>query len=174
MREAGQESVAPLGGEVWTVPETGNKAKQAKAAEFVECISSDENQLALAEARFTVPTKTALAGEYVSRVPEMASFTEQVATARSRTGKLGEAWPEAATVIYDAIQLALTGKASPAERLQTGLGGVTAMNRTQDVQGTTAEGGVGVTSGTSPRAGSGRRRTGARGNERRRAPAAGR
>ena len=115
VREAGQESVAPLGGEVWTVPETGNKAKQAKAAEFVECISSDENQLALAEARFTVPTRTALAGEYVSRVPEMASFTEQVPTARSRTGKLGEAWPEAATVIYDAIQLALTGKASPAD-----------------------------------------------------------
>jgi multiple sugar transport system substrate-binding protein len=115
VKEAGQESVAPLGGEVWTVPVTGNDAKQAKAAEFVECISSDENQLMLAEARFTVPTRTALADEFVSRVPEMESFTKQVATARSRTGKLGEDWPEAATVIYDAIQLALTGKAAPAD-----------------------------------------------------------
>lgn len=112
---AGQTPIAPLGGEVWTVPVTGDDAKQAKAAEFVECISSDENQLALAEARFTVPTKTALAEEYVAKVPEMAAFTEQVANARSRTGELGEEWPEAATQIYTAIQLALTGQATPAE-----------------------------------------------------------
>ncbi|TLM82493.1 ABC transporter substrate-binding protein [Pseudarthrobacter sp. NamE5] len=123
VKEAGQESVAPLGGEVWTVPVTGDDAKQAKAAEFVECISSDENQLALAEARYTVPTRTALADEYVSRVPEMESFTKQVATARSRTGKLGEDWPKAATVIYDAIQLSLTGKASPADAFKQAAAG---------------------------------------------------
>ena len=80
---------------------------------FVACISNDENQLALAEARFTVPTRTALAEQYVANVPEMAAFTEQVAHARSRTGELGEEWPEAATEIYTAIQLALTGQATP-------------------------------------------------------------
>ncbi|WP_028278956.1 ABC transporter substrate-binding protein [Arthrobacter sp. H5] len=118
VNEEGQTSVAPLGGEVWTVPVTGDDAKQAKAAEFVECMSNDENQLALAEARYTVPTKTVLAEEYVTLVPEMESFTEQVANARSRTGQLGEAWPEAATVIYNAIQLALTGKATPEEAFE--------------------------------------------------------
>jgi multiple sugar transport system substrate-binding protein len=111
----GQTPVAPLGGEVWTVPQTGNKAKQAKSAELVQCISSDENQLALAKERFTVPTKTALAGEYVKAVPEMAAFTEQVANAQSRTGKLGKEWPKTATVMYTAIQLALTDQASPQE-----------------------------------------------------------
>ena len=115
VREAGQTPIAPLGGEVWTVPVTGDDAKQAKAAEFVSCMSSDENQLTLAEARFTVPTKTALAEEFVSKVPTMAAFTEQVANARSRTGQLGEAWPEAATEIYTAIQLALTDQASPSD-----------------------------------------------------------
>jgi multiple sugar transport system substrate-binding protein len=111
----GQTPVAPLGGEVWTVPQTGNKAKQAKSAELVQCISSDENQLALAKERFTVPTKTALAGAYVKAVPEMAAFTEQVANAQSRTGKLGKEWPKTATVMYTAIQLALTDQASPQE-----------------------------------------------------------
>ncbi|WP_166997340.1 sugar ABC transporter substrate-binding protein [Paramicrobacterium fandaimingii] len=111
VNEVGQTSVAPLGGEVWTVPETGDKDKQAKAAEFVECISSDDNQLALAESRYLVPTRTALSEEFVEKMPEMKAFTEQVANARSRTGKLGEDWPEAATVIYNAIQLAITGKA---------------------------------------------------------------
>lgn len=115
VREEGQTPVAPLGGEVWTVPVTGDDAKQAKAAEFVACMSNDENQLTLAQARYTVPTKTALAEEYVAKVPEMASFTEQVANARSRTGQLGEGWPDAATVIYTAIQLALTNQASPTE-----------------------------------------------------------
>lgn len=112
VNEVGQTPVAPLGGEVWTVPVTGDDEKQAKAASFVECISSDDNQLELATERYTVPTKTALAGEYVEAVPTMAAFTEQVENARSRTGQLGEDWPEAATVIYTAIQLALTGQAS--------------------------------------------------------------
>jgi multiple sugar transport system substrate-binding protein len=112
VNKAGQTPIAPLGGEVWTVPVTGNDARQAEAAKFVACISNDKNQLALAKARYTVPTKTALAEQFVKEVPTMAAFTEQVANARSRTGKLGENWPKAATVIYTAIQLALTGQAS--------------------------------------------------------------
>ncbi|MFC4224157.1 sugar ABC transporter substrate-binding protein [Lysinibacter cavernae] len=113
INKAGQTPVAPLGGEVWTVPVTGNDAKQAKAAELIECITSDDVQLSLAEQRFTIPTKPALAEEFVSRVPTMEAFTEQVANARSRTGKLGTDWPQAATEIYTAIQLSLTGQASP-------------------------------------------------------------
>jgi len=118
VNEIGQTPVAPLGGEVWTVPVTGNDATQAKAAEFVSCISDDQNQLDLAEARFTVPTKTELAEEYVAAVPSMEAFTEQVANARSRTGQLGEEWPEAATQIYTAIQLALTGQATAKEAFE--------------------------------------------------------
>src|SRR3954468_4467828 len=57
---AGQPVVAPLGGETWTVPQTGDKDKQQKAAKIVECLNSDKNQMALAKVRQTVPTKTAL------------------------------------------------------------------------------------------------------------------
>ena len=42
MNKEGQASVAPLGGEAWTVPVTGDDAKQAKAAEYVKCLNSDE------------------------------------------------------------------------------------------------------------------------------------
>jgi multiple sugar transport system substrate-binding protein len=38
-----------------------------------------------------------------------------VANAQSRTGKLGKEWPKTATVMYTAIQLALTDQASPQE-----------------------------------------------------------
>jgi multiple sugar transport system substrate-binding protein len=118
-----QKPVAPLGGEAWTVPLNKDQAKQQKAADFVKCLNSDENELAWAKARFTVPTKTALLDQYVKEVPSMKAFTEQVKTARSRTGKLGEKWPEAAKVIYQAIALALTGKASAQDAFQQASGG---------------------------------------------------
>lgn len=112
VKEAGQKPVAPLGGEVWTIPETGNKEKQAKAAEFISCFTRDSTQLSLATQRNTIPTKPELADEFIAEKPDMKAFTEQVADARSRTGKLGDGWPKAATTIYTAIQLALTGQAS--------------------------------------------------------------
>jgi len=118
-----QTPVAPLGGEAWTVPLNKDQAKQQKAADFVKCLNSDENELAWAKARFTVPTKTALLDEYVKEVPSMKAFTEQVKTARSRTGKLGDKWPDAAKVIYQAIQLALTGKATPQDAFKQASGG---------------------------------------------------
>jgi multiple sugar transport system substrate-binding protein len=116
--QAGDTVVAPLGGETWTIPQTGDPARQAKAAEIVACLNTDENQIALATERTTVPTRTALVDRFVAEVPRMAAFTEIVQTARSRTGKLGAEWPEAATRIYTAVQTALTGGAAPLQALQ--------------------------------------------------------
>ncbi|NWL11991.1 ABC transporter substrate-binding protein [Paenarthrobacter nitroguajacolicus] len=122
VRETGQTSVAPLGGEVWTVPQTGNKARQAKAAEMVACLNSDENQLAMATARNTIPSKTTLSDKFASDNPKLATFTELIKTARARTGQLGEEWPAQATKIYTAIQTSLTGNASPADALKQAQG----------------------------------------------------
>ncbi|MEV7662089.1 ABC transporter substrate-binding protein [Paenarthrobacter sp. NPDC089316] len=122
VREAGQTAVAPLGGEVWTVPQTGNKARQAKAAEVVGCLNSDENQLEMATARNTIPSKTSLAEKFATDNPKLATFTELIKTARARTGQLGEQWPDQATKIYTAIQTALTGNASPADALKQAQG----------------------------------------------------
>ncbi|WP_219414325.1 sugar ABC transporter substrate-binding protein [Pseudonocardia nigra] len=116
--QAGDTLVAPLGGETWTIPRAGDEARQTKAAQIVECLNTDENQMALATQRTTVPTKTALREEFVAQVPEMAAFTEAVQTARARTGKLGEEWPAAATKIYTAVQTAITGGASPQDALR--------------------------------------------------------
>ncbi|WP_317229981.1 ABC transporter substrate-binding protein [Clavibacter sp. MX14-G9D] len=116
--EAGGTSVAPLGGEVWTVPQTGDEAKQAIAAKVVECLNSDENQLDMATKRFTIPSKTAVATQFGEQVPEEQVFVDLVADARARTGELGEEWPKAATKIYTAVQSALTGQSSPEDALK--------------------------------------------------------
>lgn len=116
--QAGDTPVAPLGGETWTVPQTGNKERQQKAAKIVECLNTDQNQMALGKDRQTVPTKTALMDTFAAEVPTMQAFTEQVKTARARTGQLGPDWPKAATNIYTAVQAALTGQATPDQALK--------------------------------------------------------
>jgi multiple sugar transport system substrate-binding protein len=109
---------SPLGGETWTVPQTGNKARQQKAAKIVQCLNSDANQLKLAVERQTVPTKTALLSRFVAEQPSMQAFGDLVKTARARTAELGAEWPKAATKIYTAEQAALTGQAAPLKALE--------------------------------------------------------
>ena len=85
--KAGATVVSPLGGETWTVPQTGNKARQQKAAKIVECLNSDDNQLLQAKERQTVPTKTALQAKFVADQPAMAAFSELVADGPGAHGR---------------------------------------------------------------------------------------
>jgi multiple sugar transport system substrate-binding protein len=117
INKPGQTSTAPLGGEAWTVPVTADEAKTAKAAELVKCMNTDENQMLRAKQGGLVPTKLSLAEQYKTDVPSMAGFTDAVANARARTGKLGAKWPETAKVIYTGMQLVLTDQAAPADAM---------------------------------------------------------
>lgn len=114
---ATQTAVAPLGGEVWTVPNTGNTAKEQKAAEVLTAFLSGPSQLSMGVERFTVPGKTDLRNEYLDRKPEMQTFADLIVDARARTAELGADWPAAAKSIYTAVQLALSGQATPREAL---------------------------------------------------------
>jgi len=114
---ATQVSVAPLGGEVWAIPSTGNAEKEAKAAEVLTAFLSDDSSLSMGEQRYTVPGKPALREEYLQRRPDMETFTDLIVDARARTAELGPEWPAAAKSIYTAVQLALSGQATPAEAL---------------------------------------------------------
>ncbi|MGW1807086.1 sugar ABC transporter substrate-binding protein [Streptomyces sp. NPDC002078] len=114
----GQTPVTPLGGELWTVPQSASKARQEKAAQVLACLNSSSNMLALAEQHFTVPSRPAVAAQYAEQVPSMAAFAKSVEAARARTGELGVRWPKAATGIYTAIQSALTGEQTPEEALR--------------------------------------------------------
>jgi multiple sugar transport system substrate-binding protein len=117
VNKSGQTSVAPLGGEAWTVPLTGDDAKMKKAAELVQCMNSDDNQMLRAKEGGVVPTKLALAADFKKQVPSMAAFADAVADARARTGKLGSKWPDTAKTIYTGVQLVLTGQSAPSEAM---------------------------------------------------------
>lgn len=115
---AGQTPVTPLGGEVWTVPQTSSEARQEKAAQVLACLNDSSTMLTLAEQHFTVPSRAAVAARYAARNPSMTVFAESVRTARVRTGVLGVRWPKAATGVYTAIQSALAGEQTPDEALR--------------------------------------------------------
>lgn len=110
---AGDDSVAPLGGEVWTIPQTGDEEKQKKAAEVLQKFVSAENQLVMGAARNTIPSDIEAATTFAEEHPELATFVEQVSTARSRTGKLGTEWPATAKAIYTAFQQVLVDGTDP-------------------------------------------------------------
>ena len=114
----GEATVAPLGGEAFTVPQTGNKDRMKLAGKFVGCLASSKMQTQIAALSGNVPTNMAVADEWAKTHPDVASFVTTVKTARARTGELGPDWPKAATKIYTAVQSALTGKAAPAAALK--------------------------------------------------------
>jgi multiple sugar transport system substrate-binding protein len=114
----GDAPVAPLGGEAFTVPQTGDKAKMQLAGKFVGCLNSDAMQKYNAGITGNVPTNEQVADAWATDHPQVASFITTVKTARARTGELGPDWPKAATKIYTAVQLALTGKADPEAALE--------------------------------------------------------
>lgn len=114
---AGDEIVSPLGGETWTLPRTENADRTAAAAKVVECLGSEESQLALALGRDLVPTRLSLAEQYSAENPKMTGFVEQVPGLRARTAQLGPDYTVASEAIYTAIQSALTGT-EPSTALQ--------------------------------------------------------
>jgi multiple sugar transport system substrate-binding protein len=116
-RTAGQTSVAPLGGETFTVPNTGNKSREAAAGKLVACINSAKNMNTIATTNNYIPSNPTAATAFAQANPDLAGFVKIIGTARSRTGKLGILWPTVATEIYQAEQLALTGKATGAAAL---------------------------------------------------------
>lgn len=116
---AGDTAVAPLGGELWTIPQTGDQAKQARAMELLQALLDDDTVLELNTTRFTIPTKEAVDAAYIEALPQMESLVTAVNNGRSRTAQLGEGWPKTAEALYNAIQSALTGKQEPLAALET-------------------------------------------------------
>ena len=91
----------------------------AAAAELLSELLSASRQLSLNTERYTIPTDSQVDADYLAGLPQMASLVESVNNGRARTAQLGEAWPKTAEALYNAVQSALTGKASPQVALET-------------------------------------------------------
>lgn len=117
---SGAESIAPLGGEVWTIPATGDAEKQKQAGQVLKEFVSPDHQLTMAAARSTIPGDKKAAAQFADKHEELRTFVEQAASARSRTAKLGDLWPKTAKGIYTANQKVLVDGTSPTEAFEYG------------------------------------------------------
>ncbi len=112
--KAGDDSVGPLGGAVLTVPKTGDDAREKTAGRIVACLAGEKEQLTYALNSWMVPANAKAAAVWRERVPELDALADQVATARSRTAKLGAGWSGVSLALQSAFQSALTGQSSEA------------------------------------------------------------
>ncbi|MFJ4501665.1 ABC transporter substrate-binding protein [Streptomyces sp. NPDC088864] len=112
--KAGDDSVGPLGGGVLTVPNTGDEKREKKAAEIIGCMSGEQEQITYALNSWMVPANAKAAAVWRTKVPELDALADQVATARSRTAKLGARWSSVSLALQSAFQSALTGESSEA------------------------------------------------------------
>lgn len=112
--KAGDDSVGPLGGAVLTVPKTGDTARQKTAAKIIGCMASEKEQISYARNSWMVPANEKAAALWRKEVPELDALADQVATARSRTTKVGARWSSVSLALQSAFQSALTGQSSEA------------------------------------------------------------
>ncbi|MFD5785006.1 ABC transporter substrate-binding protein [Streptomyces sp. NPDC127037] len=112
--EAGDDSVGPLGGGVLTVPNTGKDAREKMSAKIIGCMSGEQEQITYAINSWMVPANKKAAAVWRTKAPELAALADQVATARSRTAKLGARWSSVSLALQSAFQSALTGESSEA------------------------------------------------------------
>ncbi|WP_022884720.1 sugar ABC transporter substrate-binding protein [Glaciibacter superstes] len=115
---AGDTPIAPLGGELWTVPVT-TPDREARAASVIECLNGPENQLETALTNNTVPSNESVAQELIAQAPLMESIVETVSTANSLTSDSGLKWNDVNAALSAAIQAAVTGQQTPEEALKT-------------------------------------------------------
>ncbi|MFE6976152.1 ABC transporter substrate-binding protein [Streptomyces sp. NPDC057682] len=110
--KAGDESVGPLGGGVLTVPNTGDSERERTAAKIIGCMSGEQEEITYAINSWMVPANEKAAAVWRTKAPELAALADQVATARSRTAKLGARWSSVSLALQSAFQSALTGESS--------------------------------------------------------------
>ncbi|MFE7095527.1 ABC transporter substrate-binding protein [Streptomyces erythrochromogenes] len=116
--EAGMDSVAPLGGAVLTVANTGDAERQRTAAKIIGCVASEKQVLEYAVSSGTVPANARAAAQWRARFPELSAVSRQVESGRSRTGKVGDRWPTISLALQSAFQQALTGKSGTGPALE--------------------------------------------------------
>lgn len=116
--KAGDTPVAPLGGELWTVPVSSGD-RESRSASVVACLNSAEKQLETALTNNTVPSNEKAADELVTKQPLMASIVDTVKTAYPLTGDSGLKWNDVNMALSVAIQAVISGQATPEEALRT-------------------------------------------------------
>jgi multiple sugar transport system substrate-binding protein len=117
----GGAAPGPMGGEVLTIPDSGDTAKMQAAGKVVNCLLSDKLMLDWATLQAYIPARQSVAAQSVVNDPNMKSFVDAAAAELSRTGppaNLGPNYSKVSQPLWTAIQAALSGAMTPEEALK--------------------------------------------------------
>jgi multiple sugar transport system substrate-binding protein len=117
VQQPGQKVVAPLGGETWTLGNSGNDTQKEMAWEFVKGTQESATMVEMTKEAYIIPTKPAVTAEFLKGGKEFEVFAEQSLTARPRTIEFGANYPKVSQAVWTAIQASLTGTKTPQEAL---------------------------------------------------------
>jgi multiple sugar transport system substrate-binding protein len=116
----GGAAPGPMGGEVATIPNSGDTARMQAAGKVVNCLLSDKMMLEWATDAAFIPARESVAAQAVANDPNMKSFVDAAAAELTRTGppaNLGPNYPKVSQPLWVAIGAALTGAKSPQDAL---------------------------------------------------------
>lgn len=120
VRVPGQKVVAPLGGEDFMVSDSGTKAQQQMAFEFIEGLQTPSEELTFAKAFGYLPATISVAHTFLKTVsPEWSVFVNETINARPRTLDLGTKYAKISEAVWTAIDAALSGTQSVPSALKT-------------------------------------------------------
>lgn len=114
---AGDKLIVPLGGEVWTLPNTGDAGREKAALDFLQWSQKPQTLLDFDAKLGYVPVQKALWPAAEKANPDVKSFIDSLQYARGRTTDLGTKTSAHVAALGTAIQQSLLGQDSPAKAL---------------------------------------------------------
>lgn len=115
--KAGDKLIVPLGGEVWTLPKTGDSANEKAARDFLKWSQTSDVLQEFNTKLGYLPVVKSLWPAAEKANPLLTPFIESLQYARGRTRDLGTKTSAHVTALGTAIQQALLGQASPQDAL---------------------------------------------------------
>jgi len=116
----GGAAPGPMGGEVATIPNSGDTARMQAAGKIVNCLLSDKEMLEWATDAAFIPARESVAAQSVANDPNMKSFVDAAGAELTRTGppaNLGPNYSKVSQPLWVAIGAALSGAKSPQDAL---------------------------------------------------------
>lgn len=109
---ASAKPVSPLGGEIWTIPQTDQAHEQA-AWDFLHWLAQPAQLTDYDNVQGYMPPLKAVSQQVLQSNPDLTVFTNELDTARARTAQVGAKYPSISQAIWTAEQAALSGSLSP-------------------------------------------------------------
>ena len=116
-KTAGGTVVTPLGGETWSMGNSGSSDQKSMAWDWIKGTQTPAEMTYFTKLMYYLPTKQSVLDTYVKQGPQYTVFAKETQTSRSRTVEYGANYPKVSQAIWTAIQSAITGTSSVSSAL---------------------------------------------------------